>query len=279
MSTSEADRVDLHTHTYFSDGKLSPEELVELAAQKGLAALALTDHDNVDGLERFLAAGAAHGVETVPGVELSCVHEDLEVHMVGLFIQPTEACRARLTQVRTARTFRMQAMLERLQDLGIDLTIDDIPQEEGKSFGRPHLARALVAKGVVQTTGEAFARYIGDDGPAYVPKTRLSAKEGIDLIHDIQGVSVLAHPGMSNLMDRIPDFASLGVDAVESFYWRHSADTRRRVETFCAELGLGLSGGSDFHGQGEGGGLGDLPIPYQVLEDLRALRGAIRKGA
>lgn len=271
-------RVDLHTHTNFSDGRLDPEELVEEAVWHGLSALALTDHDNVEGLERFQAACRQKGVEGVDGVELSCEHEGREVHIVGLFIKPSEAFCALLDSVKRERELRMEKMLSRLSEIGIEIPMEEVPQEAGRSFGRPHLARALVERGVVRNVGEAFARYLGDQGPAYVAKSRFAVRMGIDLVHEIGGISVLAHPGASGLVDRIPDFAALGVMAVEAPYPKHTPEEERKVRALCAQHGLLVSGGSDFHGNGDGRDLGQPPIGYAVLEALKERLAEVRKG-
>ncbi len=267
--------VDLHTHTRFSDGKLSPEELVEHALFKGLSAIALTDHDNIDGLGRFAAAGRARRIETIAGVELSCEQGGTEVHIVGLFLAEPACLRERLLLVRTERESRMQRMVDKLRSMGFDLHMDDIQQKAGRSFGRPHLARAMTEKGIVRNTAEAFARYIGDDGPAYVPKARLQVREAIDLIHCAGGISVLGHPGLSGLVSAIPEYAAMGLDAVEAYYPKHAAGDTRAIIQAARSCNLGISGGSDFHGQGEGGELGYAEVPYRVLTMLRELHDAV----
>ncbi|MBN2711576.1 MAG: PHP domain-containing protein, partial [Planctomycetes bacterium] len=174
-------QVDLHTHSNFSDGSLSPAELVEEAVWKGLSAIALTDHDNIDGLSLAAEAGKQLCVEIIHGVELSCEMDDIEVHIVGLFIEPNDELRQRCDEMCHARESRMERILEKLGDMGINITMDDLPQEAGKSVGRPHLAKVLVERGVVKSIGEAFARYIGDNCPANVSKDRFSVEEAVRL--------------------------------------------------------------------------------------------------
>ena len=166
-------KIDLHTHSCFSDGVLEPDKLLEEAQWHGLSAIALTDHDNVDGIPYAQKAGAARGIEVVPGVELSCEYEGMEAHILGFLIEPDADFSDRLKIMRENRERRMEMMVRKLQLLGINITYAELPVEEGMSIGRPHLARELVKKGICSTVSEAFEKYIGDTGVAYVPKKTL----------------------------------------------------------------------------------------------------------
>lgn len=261
--------IDLHTHSDYSDGRLSPEELIEEATWKGLSAIALTDHDSVAGNETAMAAGKERGLEVISGTELSCEMDGLEVHIVGLCLEPTDELRQRCHAMRVARESRMEEMLGRLGELGIEVTMAEIPQTSGRSIGRPHLAQALVEKGVVRTIGEAFARYIGDDGPANVPKMRFGIQEAVDLIHSCKGVAILAHPGLTKVFEQLPLFLDFGIDGMEAYYPKHTAEMTQEIVDFCGRHDLVISGGSDYHGNGSGPDLGVPEIPYSVLEHIR----------
>ncbi len=269
MTPEQEKTADLHAHSHFSDGRLSPEELVEEAIWAGLAAVALTDHDNVDGLTPFFETCKLRGLEGIAGVELSCEHEGRETHILGLLIEPDEGFREKIAQVRKLRESRMQEMLDRLETLGIRISMDMLPQIPGRTFGRPHLARALVQSGSVRSVSEAFARYIGDTGPANVPKFRLPVKEGIDLVHSAKGVAILAHPGVNNLIADIPKIAIMGADGIEALYPKHSPGEIARITDLCQRYELVLSGGSDFHASGEGPALGVMTMPYRILEQIK----------
>lgn len=249
-------RIDLHSHTVVSDGTLTPTQLVELAARKGLAALAITDHDHLGAIDEARLAGARLGVEIVPGVELSVAHAAGDVHMLGYLLDPEEPRLAtRLGAFREVREQRGRLMVEKLQALGVDITHEDVRRAAGPdagSIGRPHIARALMEKRIVSSVQEAFDRWIGDGSPAYVEKANLGAGEAIGLIHGAGGVAVLAHPGLLSDKARyriVRELAALGLDGVEVEHSRHSSEERHRLRELAAELGLVETGGSDFHGE------------------------------
>lgn len=266
--------VDLHTHSTYSDGALTPAELVEEAQWKGLAAVALTDHDILDGNGPALAAGAERGLEVIPGVEISCEHERREVHVVGLFIEDHPPLERRLAEIRAARVERMRAMIARLWHLGVRLSMADVPQRPGHSYGRPHLARLMVERGVVKSVQEAFNLYLRDEGPAYVAKVRMPIREAIELIHQAHGVAVLAHPGASGLVEEIQAFARLGIDAVEAYCPKHPKDVEEALVREAKRWDLGLAGGSDFHGAPTGPGLGTPPVSAELLRMLKERKEA-----
>jgi len=204
--------VDLHIHSDFSDGHLSPEEIVEDAVWKGLSAIALTDHDNIDGLLRFRAAGEKQGIEVINGVELSCEHDGKECHILGLLIEPDHSLCERLCEMRDSREERMQEMLDKLSNYNIHISMEDLPVDKSRSLGRPHLAHVLVKRGYVNSVSEAFSRYLGDDCPAYVSKKRFSVSEAVSCIKSCGGVSILAHPGLNSWTLRLDEFWKLGID-------------------------------------------------------------------
>lgn len=263
-------RVDLHTHSTFSDGELTPEQLLEEALWHGIGALALTDHDCVDGLDAAREAGARRSIEIVAGVELSCEFNGMEAHLLGLFLEPDETLRKELKRMQDNRESRMERMLQKLRELNIRIDRDELPSEERQSLGRPHLARLLLQKGYVRTISEAFERYIGDRGPAYIPKDRWTVRQGLDLIHNSRGISFLAHPGASGLVPFLDAFAALGVMGVEVHYPKHPPALEQKLLAEAARLGLLVSGGSDFHSGSSGPALGTPFIPREVLERIRA---------
>ncbi|HET6405471.1 MAG TPA: PHP domain-containing protein [Candidatus Thermoplasmatota archaeon] len=271
-------RVDLHTHTVVSDGTLTPTELVHLAARKGLAAIALTDHDHLGGLDEARRAAEGRGVEVLAGVELSVTHDTgADVHLLGYLVDPEEPRLARrLAEFRDVRAARGRLIVEKLRSLGVDISLDELP--EAGSVGRPHIARALMEKRIVASVQEAFEKWLGEGRPAYVPKAKMEAREAIDLVHGAGGVAVLAHPGLLSERHRyavVRELAALGLDGVEVEHSRHSSEERRRLRAMAQELGLVETGGSDFHGEnkpdvdlGYGHG-GNVHVTYATVRALR----------
>lgn len=276
MSERVKSNVDLHTHSIFSDGSLSVEELVEEALWRGLSAIALTDHDTVDGLGEAARVGQEQKIEIINGVELSCEYELEEVHVLGLLIEPDATMSSRLVDMRAGRKRRMGEMLDRLAGIGIDVSIDELSQEDDGCFGRPHLARALVDRGVVRNVSEAFARYIGDGGPAYVPKKRFGVDEAIEMIHGCGGLSIIAHPGIGCIGASLERFVPMGIDGLEVHYPKHTPERTSELTRFCREHDLVISGGSDFHAKVDGHRLGVPPVSYSVLEELKQRK--VKKG-
>lgn len=272
--TEPHDYVDLHSHTLYSDGLLSPAELVEKAGRIGLSALAITDHDNVDAIPEALVAGEEFGVEIISGVELSCAENNRPIDIVGLFIEPDEIFQQQLSKMREQRVKRMHEMIARLNALDVNVSLADIAQTSERSFGRPHLAQALVDKGIVNNPGEAFALYLSDSGSVNVPKLRFTVREAVTMIHRIGGVAVLAHPGVSRVVEDIPTLATYGLDGVEAYYPKHARDTEERVLVLAAENNLLPSGGSDFHGFPSGSTLGVSKVERSVMIALREKRPA-----
>lgn len=283
-SRQNSRRVDLHTHTNVSDGTLAPTALVTLAAKVGLAAIAITDHDHLGALPEARRAGERLGVEVVAGVELSVTYADADVHLLGYFVDPDEPrLAARLAHFRAVREERGRLIVEKLQALGVDIQMSDLP--EAQSVGRPHVARALVAKGIVKSIDEAFEKWLGDDGPAYVEKAKMDGREAVALVHGAGGVASLAHPGLlpEDVRYRaLRDLAAAGLDAVEVEHSRHSSEERRRLRGLAAELALLETGGSDFHGDNKpdvmlGYGVGgNVKVTMPMLEAIRALSARLR---
>ncbi len=274
--------VDLQTHSTYSDGTCTPREIVELAAEKDLAAVALTDHDTVAGIPEFLEAGEALGVETLPAVELSCRVLGQDVDVLGYLIDHEDPdLLETLETLRGYRRERMPKMLDALEDEGIELELADVEQHAtGDVLGRPHLAQALVEAGHVATVDEAFETYIGADGPAYVPKQRLDPDEAVEAIHAAGGLASLAHPCFVHpayLPRVLETLVEVGLDAIEVLYSEHDAQHEQFFAAQAKRYGLAQTGGSDFHGDNKphielGSGRGDLEVPYRLVEALRKRR-------
>ena len=274
--------IDMHVHSTYSDGSFTPDAVARRAADHNVVALAITDHDTQKGTEEKRLACGRVGIECVVGVELSCEYDGSEAHIVSLFADPASPAAAKIEELGRARERRMELMLERLDGLGFHLEMSDLEVGDGNIFGRPHLARALVAKGLVQTVNEAFARYLYDNGPVYIPKVRLTAEEGINLAKSLGGVAVLAHPGVSGLAGKLDAFAEMGVQAIEAHHPKHGGETVAKILRFCREKGLAASGGSDFHSPGDTPEIGSANAPVDLLEPLRqraAGNSAYGKGA
>ena len=260
--------VDLHAHSTASDGSATPEAAVELAARAGLAAFALTDHDSLAGIAPARAVGERLGVRIVAGVELSVVDGEREVHLLGLHIRDATALEARLATVRLARHTRAEAIVGRLNGLGVPLSLDAVLTESaGGAIGRPHIARALIAGGWVHDLREAFDRYLGAGRPANVEKARVTFADGVALIHEFGGLAVIAHPGSEGTRERLTDLAARGLDGVEVLHPGHAPADVQRLRALADELDLLPSGGSDWHGAAAGMRvLGAMQVPLAWLE-------------
>jgi 3',5'-nucleoside bisphosphate phosphatase len=268
MSEQESRFVDLHTHSTASDGARAPREVVRAARAAGLAAIALTDHDTVDGLAEAIDEGRSSGVRVVPGVELSAVEGDAETHLLGLHLENVGRLDARLGELKTMRLTRAQRIVSRLNELGVKVTIDDVlAQSGGGAVGRPHIARALVNDGWATDLRDAFDRYLGNGRAAFVPKDRLSMIDAVAMIHDAGGLAVLAHPAAAGTRARIEALVNVGLDGVEVRHPSHSTDDAVRIAALVEHFHLVPSGGSDWHGLSEGGRtLGGMRVPLAWLE-------------
>jgi len=266
--------VDLHTHTYFSDGILSPEAVVALATERGLAALAITDHDSLDSLEPARKA-VGSSLDLVPGIELSSLYDGLDLHILGYYLDPGyEGLSRRLERFRLDRQERAMAMIQQLSKLGVQLDPAEVVGLAGPGvIGRPHIARAMVKAGHVPSLEDAFRQYLGRGGRAFVPRTSFKADEAIELVAAAGGVSVIAHPGPL-LPDRIiEDLADSGLRGIEIWHPQHNSATIRRYRTLAQRLGLLETGGSDFHGAHRGPDLGGVRVPLRAWHRLRDFAG------
>lgn len=267
-------RVDLHAHTIFSDGQLTPEALVELALENGLIALAITDHDSIDGIARARAAAAGR-IEIVPGIEVSTSTDSLDLHVLGYFIDPDDArLAARLRRFRRERIERVHRIASRLEALGAPIDVDDVlGRAEPGVVGRPHVAAALIRAGHVKTVDDAFRRFLGMRADAYVPRPVFPPSEAIAMIAEAGGVSVLAHPGAYVPDGLVRQLVAAGLDGVEVWHPQHGPALVKRYRALAAELGLIESGGSDYHGPGRHTDLGGMRVPASALRRLKDAAG------
>jgi predicted metal-dependent phosphoesterase TrpH len=269
--------VDLHAHSTASDGAATPSALVAAARQAGLAAIALTDHDTVAGVREATAAAAATDLRVAPGVELSAVDASGETHLLGLHLADLDVLDSRLAELRDMRRTRAERIVQRLNALGVRLTMQDVlEQAAGGAIGRPHVARALIANGWAGDMRSAFDRYLGAGRPAFVAKDRLSLADAISMIHRAGGIAVLAHPGASATAERLKALVALGLDGVEVRHPSHDEAEIARILALTERLGLLPSGGSDWHGQPDGSrALGMMRVPSEWLarQDARVAAG------
>jgi len=266
---------DLHLHTQFSDGTFTPEELVLHAQKHGLACIALTDHDTVEGCARAAAACAAVKMEFIPGAELTAELTDTEVHILGYFLDPQNPLLLeKLARFQLDRQNRIHEMCAALNQQGIPLKAEAVfALANCKSPGRPHVARALVKEKLIGNLDEAFERYLKKGRPAWVPKTKMSALESVELIHQAGGLAVLAHPGLNRTDEIIPDLVAAGLDGIECFHTKHSTVMAERYLEIAEKHGLLVTGGSDCHGFSKSKPLiGTVRLPYEHVEKLQAAR-------
>lgn len=270
---------DLHSHTRASDGTCTPAENVRLAKEADLAAVAITDHDTIGGIAEALAAGKEHGVEVVPGVEISSVANGQDIHVLGYFIaHDDEQFQQELSGLRDTRHERNKMIVAKLQELGIPITLEGVyrrKQETDKNIGRPHIAEELMELGAVGSIEEAFDKYLGKGGLAYTNPPRITPQQAIQLIKRAGGAAVLAHPGLYDDDELVEELIVFGLDGLEIWHPDNDEDARERYQRLAEEYGLVMTGGSDFHGwRGEEpfhAMLGTSTAPFDAVERLRRI--------
>ena len=273
--TSNDGRVDLHVHTTFSDGDMTPEEMVREAQKRGLAGIGIADHDEIGGAAVAMEAAGSSGFEVVAAVELSTSDSKTDVHVLGFMIDlKNENLLSYLKLFRDARLRRGLDMVERLRGMGLALDPGLVLEiANGGSVGRPHVAEALLRSGFVESYEEAFRKYIGFDSPAYVPKYQLKPNLAFQLIAEAGGVGAIAHPGTLRRDDLITEFMTCGMRALEVFHPKHNERSVAHYQQLADKMGLVATGGSDTHGRRDGNLLlGSCTVPYSTIDELRRAR-------
>jgi predicted metal-dependent phosphoesterase TrpH len=268
---------DLHLHTNFSDGTYTPEELTAQGKRLGFRALALSDHDTVEGCERMISACAAENIEFIPATELTAELDGHEVHLLGYFIDTSDAkLLIELARFQQVRQNRIREMVACIQKLNVPLREETVFEVANcRSPGRPHVARALVQAGLCANLDEAFERFLRKGKPAWVPKFKMSAEQAIDLIHSAGGLAVLAHPVLNNCDELIPALVECGLDGLECYHTKHPWAVAEHYVKMAEQLGLLVTGGSDCHGVSKGRPLiGGIKLPYFRVERMKS---AVRK--
>ncbi len=275
-------RVDLHVHTNISDGILSPVQVVAEAARKKIAAVAITDHDTMQGMPSARKAGKKLGLEIVPGVELSVNYGQREIHILGFFCDPDNSYfKKSLEAFKFNRYYRMIKMIKKLKKLGINIELADVFKiVKGEMPGRPHLAVALYQKGYCKTPAEAFHKFIGPDGPAYVKRMKFNPFDAINIIRNARGIPVLAHPGLYGEDRIVPVLVNAGLIGIEVFHPDHTAFDKFRYYRLAKKYNLLITGGSDFHGFniGSASSVGAITLSYSYLEKLKETNRIIKEG-
>lgn len=288
---ADVGQADLHAHTTASDGVHSPREVVRMAKEAGLAAIAVTDHDTLEGLAEARAEGERLGILVVPGVEISTALQGRDIHILGYFVDERDGLfRARLQSQQETRARRNALMLQKLADLGIRIEPEELMAaanrtgaggdrgaagSEGpkRNIGRPHIAQVLVERGIVASVREAFERYLGEGGAAYVVPPRITPGEAVRWIREAGGKAVLAHPGLYGDDGLVENIVTAGIDGIEAYHSDHAPDDEARYAAMAERFGLPATAGSDFHGKRQGeylhGPVGARRISLEVLDKLR----------
>jgi hypothetical protein len=283
---------DLHTHTTFSDGTRTPTEVVKLASDAKMKAVAITDHDMINGIPEGLAQGARSRIEVIPGVEITAQSQTGKMDILGYYIDiASPTLESNLRALRENRENRNPRIIDRLQDMGVDITYDEVLElATNASVGRPHIARVLVKKEYAKTIGEAFRRYVGADAPAYVPREHLSSRQVIHLIRAAGGVPVLAHPdslglGFENELDmQLARLVREGLLGIEVMYSGYDSKVTSQLMKLAEKHSILATGGSDYHGDPEsdiqvGTGKGALRVPHRFAESLNDAASSLRRKA
>lgn len=265
---------DLHIHSYYSDGAMSPEAIVRVAADTGLSAVSIADHDTAAGQREAIEAGGALGVDIVTGIEFSVKEEDLDIHILAYCVGlEDERLSAVLEDLEEGRAARADKIAAKLQDLGLPVTFEEIMDDAGAgTVGRPHVARVLMRKGIVTEFQEAFDKFLGYGASCYVPKKVLSLEDIITVVNDAGGVAVWAHPGANIRKKRLRDriFGS-GVEGIEAWHPNHSEDITRLALKEADRRGLVCTGGSDYHfDEAMKASIGEIEVPYDSVRELRS---------
>ena len=273
--------IDLHIHSTYSDGVLMPAELVDLAKSQGLSAISITDHDTADGAGEAIQRGLEKGIEVISGIEISSWHGDTSMHILGyLFRSDDEQFNSRLQLLQQGRETRNIRIIENLNKLGITVELEELLQySEYGQTGRPHIARLLVDKGIAKTVDLAFKYYLGRGAAAYAERFRFSARDAIAMIREAGGVAVLAHPSsldpsLRSTPSLLKDLHKVGLNGVEVYYPSHSSKAVKALLKMAGDIGLLITGGSDFHGPERSGykinkWVHKTNIPYDLVTAIK----------
>lgn len=272
--------IDLHVHSNKSDGTFSPTELVQYSVEKGLTAIALTDHDTTEGLAEAINAAAGLSLTVIPGIEFSTVYDNKDVHVLGLFIDyDSPVFQEALKGFVNSRILRNEKMCHRLQEKGIDITYEKLLEAYPEAvITRAHYARFMLEQGVIKSMPEAFERYIGDHAPCYVPREKITPYQAVELIRKVKGIPVLAHPPLYRMSDErleqlVISLKEAGLAGIETIYSTYTRGEENHMRTLAGKYDLLITGGSDFHGSNKpdidlGTGKGNLSVPEDILTPL-----------
>lgn len=276
--------IDMHVHSSASDGTFAPSDLLAEAKKAGLCAMALTDHDTMDGIEEAQQAAQELGIELVPGVEISTEYNGREIHVLGYYVsQESPRLKAMLEEFRDFRATRNVRMVERLREEGFSITMEQLREKFPDSvLTRAHMSRFLCETGQLPDTRTAFSKYLGENCCCYIDRPKISPADAVELIREAGGLAVLAHPVLCNLPDEellqmIGEMKQAGMCGLEAVYSENTADDEAHMKKLAEEFGLCITGGSDFHGKNKpdiqlGKGKGNLHIPYAYLQSLKELQ-------
>jgi 3',5'-nucleoside bisphosphate phosphatase len=271
---------DLHVHTFYSDSTFSPEEVVRCAKEKGLAAIAICDHDSVNGIDPCMAIGAKLDVEIIPSIEMTAEKVDAEIHILGYFIDwKQDWLKEKLKEIQESRVERVYKIIGKLNAFDIAVNAEDIFKIAGKgSVGRLHIAQAVLNTGKIRSLKEVFDKYIGFLKPCYVSYARFLPKEAIGIILKAGGVPVIAHPHLMGHDEYIEEFVDYGLKGIEVYHTDHKRHVSERYEEIAKRYDLVITGGSDCHGMGKGKVvMGEVRVPYEVVETLKKESEKIKK--
>ncbi len=272
-SDSEKKYVDFHIHTKHSDGTCTVQEIIDMAACRNLAAIAITDHDCIEGYFAGHPYGASKGIEVISGLEMSSELSGVDIHILGFFVDVNNALlTSRLAELKVGRFERARRIVENLNRQGIDLRFETVLTiAGGASIGRPHIASAMLKEELAYSFREAFDKYIGYSSPAYVEKQTMHPKEVFELIRHAGGIPILAHPGVTNVDERIPQFVEDGLMGIEVYHSEHTPSHVKHYKSICKKHNLLMSGGSDFHSAAHSKSEIGVPrIPYDIILEMRA---------
>jgi predicted metal-dependent phosphoesterase TrpH len=265
---------DLHTHTVFSDGANTPCDLVRLAAQKGISAIAITDHDSVNGVPEAFECGRQAGIEVIPGLEISTDVNDVEVHLIGLFVDFENAeLQKYLEFFRTERLHRAERIIKKLEALNVEIFIEEVLEEaKNSAIGRPHIANILYRKGYVENYLDAFHKYLGDYAPAFERKIHVSLQSAIKLINDAGGLAILAHPGRMS-EELLTQIIHAGIDGIEVVHPSHNLSLQKFYTGLVEQYCLLASGGSDYHGgiKDDDENFAKFTVRYDFVEEMKKM--------